>query len=108
MEAVSVYFSDTVWFHFNRCVKPKRVECEAVKIRTPFCRTSVTCTYGVQYPETSDGGPIFLYNRHWRSLIYQCIALMDDNEKHCWFQRDDEAAHTANERMNDNCAGIIV
>ena len=48
-------------------------------------------------------GPLFfdtiVTGEVYHDLIKQFIALLDVNERECWFQQDDATAHTANETM---------
>ena len=48
-------------------------------------------------------GPLFfdttVAGEVYRDLIKQLIALLDVNERECWFQQDGATAHTANEIM---------
>ena len=102
----NTFFSDEAWFHLNGYVNSQNTRIWAANNPHTLHETQlhpqkigVWCAMSRQRIV----GPIF-FNTTVTSVVYadiiqQFIAMLEVNERYCWFQQDGATCHTSNDTM---------
>ncbi|XP_039283421.1 uncharacterized protein LOC120351176 isoform X3 [Nilaparvata lugens] len=103
----TVFFSDEAWVHLDGYVNSQNCQIwatenpNAVQVKSLHpAKIGVWCAISRQHIV----GPIFfeqtVNGEVYRNIVRQFVALLEPQERYCWFQQDGATCHTSRETMD--------